>query len=90
MLPSPDVLSTLDLAAEQARDLAADRQAEPVPPYLRLVVPSACWNASKISLSLSGGIPIPVSVTANAITVRALARTSPRTRARAAPARLGA
>ena len=24
----------------------------PVPPYLRLVVPSACWNASKISLQL--------------------------------------
>ena len=29
----------------------------PVPPYLREVVPSACWNASKIALSLSSGMP---------------------------------
>ena len=26
----------------------------PVPPYLRLVVPSACWNASKMTWCLSG------------------------------------
>jgi len=32
-----------------------------VPPYFRLVVPSACWNASKISFCLSGGMPMPVS-----------------------------
>ena len=31
----------------------------PVPPYLREVVPSACWNASKIRYSLSSGIPTP-------------------------------
>ena len=35
----------------------------PVPPYLRLVVPSACWNASKISFCLSCGMPMPVSLT---------------------------
>ena len=40
----------------------------PVPPYLRAVVPSACWNASKISRSLSSGMPMPVSITENAIT----------------------
>ena len=40
----------------------------PVPPYLRLVVPSACWNASKIISSLSLGMPMPLSRTANAIT----------------------
>ena len=39
----------------------------PVPPYLRLVVPSACWNASKISFCLSSGMPMPVSVTAISI-----------------------
>jgi hypothetical protein len=40
----------------------------PVPPYLRLVVPSACWNASKITGSFSGAMPMPVSETAKAIT----------------------
>ena len=39
----------------------------PVPPYLRLVVPSACWNASKISRCLSSGMPMPVSVTSISI-----------------------
>jgi hypothetical protein len=38
----------------------------PVPPYFRLVVPSACWNASKIISSLPAGMPMPVSRTANA------------------------
>lgn len=36
----------------------------PVPPYLRLVVPSACWNASKMLSSLEAAMPIPVSLTA--------------------------
>src|SRR6266568_1147776 len=40
----------------------------PVPPYLRLVVPSACWNASKISSTLSLEMPMPVSATDRAIT----------------------
>ena len=40
----------------------------PVPPYLRLVEPSACWNASKMICCLSAGMPMPVSVTANAST----------------------
>ena len=39
-----------------------------MPPYLRLVVPSACWNASKIMRCLSAGMPMPVSVTEKAIT----------------------
>ena len=34
---------------------------KPVPPYLRLVLPSACWNASKIICCFSGGMPMPVS-----------------------------
>ena len=42
----------------------------PVPPCLRgSWPPSACWNASKIRLSLSSGIPMPVSVTSKAIRV---------------------
>jgi hypothetical protein len=45
-----------------------DGEAQAVPPYFRLVVPSACWNASKISRCLSFGMPMPVSLTAKAIT----------------------
>ena len=33
----------------------------PVPPYFRLVLPSACWNASKIVACLSAGMPMPLS-----------------------------
>jgi hypothetical protein len=33
-----------------------------VPPYLREVVPSACWNASKMIFCLCSGMPMPVSV----------------------------
>ena len=40
----------------------------PVPPYLRFVLASACWNASKMMRCFSGGIPMPVSETSNAIT----------------------
>ena len=40
----------------------------PVPPYLRLVLPSACWNASKMICCLSGEMPMPVSRTDIAIT----------------------
>ncbi len=39
----------------------------PVPPYLRLVVPSACLNASKITRILLAAMPIPVSLTEKAI-----------------------
>jgi hypothetical protein len=39
----------------------------PVPPYLRLVEPSACWNASKMTFCLSGGMPMPVSLTLKAM-----------------------
>ena len=43
-----------------------------MPPYLRLVVPSACWNASKMMRCLSSGMPMPVSSTEKAITDSAL------------------
>ena len=33
----------------------------PVPPYLRLVLPSACWKASKMICCLSAEMPMPVS-----------------------------
>ena len=40
----------------------------PVPPYLRLVEASACWNASKMMRCLSSGMPMPVSATSKAMT----------------------
>ena len=46
----------------------------PVPPYLRLVVPSACWKASKMMRCLSSGMPMPVSSTTKAMTWLALRR----------------
>src|SRR5262245_21407004 len=48
----------------------------PVPPYLRLVVPSACWNDSKITRCLSFGMPIPESVTEKASTLPAVLKRS--------------
>ncbi len=47
-----------------------------MPPYLRLVLPSACWNASKMICCLSGGMPMPVSDTEKASTWAALFRLS--------------
>ena len=43
----------------------------PVPPYLRLVLASACWNASKMIRCLTCGMPIPVSATTKATTSEA-------------------
>ena len=48
----------------------------PVPPKLRLVLPSACWNTSKMICCLSGGIPMAVSVTKNSSTEAARLRLS--------------
>jgi hypothetical protein len=58
---------------ESSREIARPR---PVPPYFRLVEPSACWNASKMICCLSVGMPMPVSVTENSITSVARLRSS--------------
>ena len=55
MLPLPGVLTrriSPPSSRESSRLIARPR---PVPPYLRLVLPSACWNASKMICCLSGG-----------------------------------
>ena len=52
VLPLPGVLWTL-ISPPSAR--ASSRLIDspsPVPPYVRLVVPSACWKASKITSQL--------------------------------------
>ena len=66
--PTPGVDDT-EIAPPSSR--ASDRLIDsprPEPPYFRLVVPSACWNCSKMSASLSSAMPIPVSATVKAIT----------------------
>ena len=74
VLPPPGVLSTrISPPSNRAISRLIERPS-PVPPYLRLVVPSACWNASKMSWSLSFAMPIPESVTAKAMTVSAWSR----------------
>ena len=84
-LPSPTVESTwISPPSSRAISRLIDRP-RPVPPYLREVVPSACWNASKIRLSLSSGIPTPVSMTENPIT-RSAAAERRRSAARSGPA----
>ena len=67
VVPRPGWLDDHDLAAEQPRDLAADREAEAGAAVLAAVVPSACWNASKMMRCLSSGMPMPVSVTEKAM-----------------------
>ena len=62
VLPLPGVLSTrISPPSSRAISRLIERP-RPVPPNLRLVVPSACWNASKISCCLSFGMPMPVSL----------------------------
>ena len=76
VLPRPRLLCSRISPPGSARaNSRLIRKASPVPPYLRLVVPSACWNASKMMRCFSGAIPIPVSVTENAITLFALFNT---------------
>ena len=62
VLPCAGVLTSLispPSSVASSRLIASPR---PVPPYLRLVPASACWNASKISRCFSGAMPMPVSL----------------------------
>ncbi len=70
VLPSPGALLT-SIAPPSRRAISRLMVSpRPVPPYLRLVVPSACWNASKMSFCLSSGMPMPVSCTAKRMDLR--------------------
>ena len=65
MLPSAGSLRTW-ISPPSRRVISREMESpSPVPPYLRLVVPSACWNASKMIFCLFLGIPMPVSITEN-------------------------
>ena len=66
--PWPSALDTwISPPSRRAISRLIDRPS-PVPPKRRLIEPSACWNASKMRRSLSGGMPMPVSITENATT----------------------
>ena len=58
----PGVLSTRISPPSRRAISRLIESPSPVPPNLRLVVPSACWNASKMSCCLSFGMPMPVSL----------------------------
>ena len=76
MLPTPGSLCSL---ISPPRSRVSSRQIDrprPVPPYLRLVEPSACANDSKIDCCFSKGMQMPVSTTRNATTFEARLRFS--------------
>ena len=76
MLPRPG-LDISRISPPKSRDSSRlMARPKPVPPYLRLVEPSACWNASKMICCLSDGMPMPVSETAMASTSDARFRSS--------------
>ena len=76
VLPSPGALASLISPPSSFDSSRLIARPKPVPPYLRDVEPSACWNASKMICCLSGAMPMPVSVTENAMTWSAAARSS--------------
>ena len=68
MLPRPGVDDSRISPPSSRDNSRLIASPSPVPPYLRLVQPSACWNASKMICCLSDGMPMPVSDTAKQIT----------------------
>ena len=66
VLPCPGVLSTPIVPPIIVASRCEMASPSPVPPYFRVVEPSACENAWKRRPWTSGGMPMPVSVTANA------------------------
>ena len=75
VLPTPGVLRSWISPPSRFASSRLIARPRPVPPYLRLVLASACWNASKMILCFSGGMPMPVSETSKATTAGAWLRT---------------
>ena len=69
VLPTPGVLRSWISPPSRFASSRLMARPRPVPPYLRLVLASACWNASKMIFCFSGGMPMPVSETSKATTV---------------------
>ena len=68
MLPCPGALRRRISPPSKLANSRLMARPNPVPPYFRLVLASACWKASKIMRCLSTAIPTPVSETSNART----------------------
>ena len=68
VLPWPGALSTQIRPPINSTSCVEMVSPRPVPPYLRVVDPSACVKASKIIRCFSVGMPMPVSRTANCTT----------------------
>ncbi len=64
VLPRPTSLSTQIRPPISATSWAEIAKPSPVPPYQRVIDPSACANGSKMTCCFSGGMPMPVSTTA--------------------------
>jgi len=54
VLPTPGWLTSLISPPSSRASSRLIARPSPVPPYLRDVEPSACWNASKMICCLSG------------------------------------
>ena len=63
-LPCPGVLSTQIRPSISATSRAEIDNPRPVPPYRRVIEPSACSKGAKIVPSFAAGMPMPVSATA--------------------------
>src|SRR6478752_6806436 len=74
VLPTPGALRNWISPPRRLDSSRLIASPNPVPPYLRLVLASACWNASKMIFCFSAGIPMPVSATSKATTVCAWLR----------------
>ena len=63
VLPTPGIDESLISPPSRLASSRLIARPRPVPPYLRDVPASACWNASKMIFCFSGGMPMPLSVT---------------------------
>ena len=68
VLPTPGVLRSWISPPSRFDSSRLIARPRPVPPNFRLVLASACWNASKMIRCFSGGMPMPVSDTSNETT----------------------
>ena len=63
LAPLPGLLTSVISPPSSLASSRLIARPSPVPPYLRLVLPSACWKASKMMCCFSPEMPMPVSVT---------------------------
>ena len=67
VLPRPSALLSANVPPSRRTSSSEIERPRPVPPYFRLIVPSACRNGSNTVFCCSSEMPIPVSMTDSAI-----------------------